>query len=293
MTMLKWGRLFPDGLALVYDLLTELAIRTENDSPSSLLQALSSPGSGSGRYDCSDSYGRRTVGETLRLLEFAGWIDRVGRKARITDAGRSRRSDLRHRDVFHRITWLFGRVDPVATDVFDDAAKVAVTKAVMYRQSGGKGKRSPIQAAHDALFRSHYGSTLRPEIKSRIKAGKQVLQELRDEIQALSPTVGRRVRRIRSEQKLERIRDALRDGREDRALLIVDSSGAGLSRRTLGRLKHAGPDFSLAEWITPPRLAVPGARRVARARHARDPGGCHGSWEDSLRTDGHCSTHRR
>ena len=251
MTMLKWGRLFPDGLALAYDLLTELAIRPSNDSPPSLLQALSSSGSGSGRYDSSDSYGHRTVRETLRLLEFAGWIDRVGGKARITKVGRNRRSNLRDRDVFHRITWLFGRVDPVATGVFDNAEKIALTKAVMYRESGGKGKRSPIQAAHDALFLHRYGKALKPEIERQIDTGKQALEELRDEIRSLSATVGRRVRRIRSEQKLERIRDALREGREDRALLILDSSGAGLSRRALGKLKHDGSDFSLADRIIP------------------------------------------
>ena len=251
MTMLKWGRLFPDGLALAHDLLTELAIRPDNDSPSSLWRALSDPRSGSGRYDGGDSYGRRTVGETLRLLEFAGWIDRAGGKARITKVGRNRRQDLRDRDVFHRIRWLFGRVNPVATGVLDAAEKIALTKAVMYRESGGKGKRSPIQAAHDALFRHPYGRALRPKIERQIDTGRQALEELRDEIRALSASVGRRVRRIRSEEKLERIRDALREGREERALLILDSSGAGLSRRTLGKLKHAGPDFSLADRITP------------------------------------------
>lgn len=253
-TILKWGWQWPDLLQLAYDLLTVL---DNSDAGLGLSESwehlkIDSP-QGSGRYDGRDRHGTRTVGETLRLMEFAGWVERSGRTRVVTAIGRLRRSNLRDRDVYHRIESILRKVDPMSTRVFDRGQWIELTKVFMWRECGGKGRWKPIRRAHQRLFSGRYRASLRNEIENEIGRGKRALTDLRSEIAGLNASIGRRVENLRSEVKLQRIRDALQDDREQQAELILDSSGAGFSRRTLLKLKHGGRDYTLAPDLVPHR----------------------------------------
>lgn len=244
-TLFKWGREFPDGLVLAYDLLTELE-RLGAASRKSLHAALVEKA-----YDPDDSYGERTVGEVLRLLGFAGWVSRDGNSWRITSDGRRDRSNLRKRDVYYQIAKLYGEVDPVTDQIFSDRQKIALNKAVMYRECGGKGKTKHLQEAYDILFSYPYSGSLKDEVQDKIQQEKDALERLRAEIEHADRSFRSKVEYVRDENRLERVRDALQEGRVDRAELILDTTGSGLSHRALRKLKHPGPDYTVAEAISP------------------------------------------
>ena len=233
---------------MAYDLLTELDRSKAPASPKELHEALVKRG-----YDPDDTYGRRTVGEVLRLLEYAGWVSRPprGTRATITAAGHRDRSHLRKRDVYYQIAKLYGEVDPVTNQIFNDEEKIALNKAVMYRECGGKGKTKQVQEACDILFGYHYSGTFTDDILKRIEKDKEALSKLRTEIGGLDSSFIRKVQHVRDESRLERIRDALLDEREDRAELILDSTGSGLSQRALRKLKHPGPDYTVTDSLSP------------------------------------------
>ena len=253
-TILKWCWWWPDGLQLAYDLLAALDSSEAGLGVSQLWGHLKiDRARGAGRYDGGDRHGARTVGETLRIMEFAGWVERQGRKRVVTSLGRRRRPSLRNRDTYHRIERILATVDPLSTDIFDRAQWIDLTKVFMWRESGGKGRRTPIRNARERLFKDHYSGSLKPRIGREIDRGQRVLAALRSEIADHNPSFGRRVENVRNEAKLVRIRDCLADGQEQQAELSLDSSGAGLSRRALLKLKHEGPDYSLAPSLVPYR----------------------------------------
>ena len=158
-TILKWGWWWPDGLQLAYDLLTALDSSEVGLEASHLWDHLKIDSNrGTGRYDGGDRYGPRTVGETLRVMEFAGLVERNGRNRVITATGRRRRSKLRERDTYHRIERILARVDPLSTKIFAREEWIELTKIFMWRESGGKGKteageKSPRAALQRPLLR--------------------------------------------------------------------------------------------------------------------------------------------
>ena len=253
-TILKWCWWWPDGLQLAYDLSVALDSSQAGMGVSQLWDHLKiDRARGTGRYDGGDRHGARTVGETLRIMEFAGWVERQGRKRVVTSLGRRRRPSLRNRDTYHWIERILASIDPFSTDIFDRVQWIELTKVFMWRESGGKGRRAPIRSARDRLFKDRYSPTLNPKIKDEIKSGRRALEALRSEIADHDPSIGRQVENIRNEAKLVRIRDYVAGGQEQQAELILDSSGAGLSRRTLLKLKHEGPDYSIAPSLVPYR----------------------------------------
>ena len=265
-TILKWGWQWPDGLQLAHDLLAVLDNTYAGLGLSKTWELLKIDSSlGSGRYDGKERHGSRTISETLRLMEFAGWVERKGRARVITSVGRRRRANLRDRDVYHRIESILGKVDPLTSRVFDRAQWIELSKVFTWRECGGKGRRKPIWKAHQHLFSGRYAPSLRREIRMEIDRGRRALTELRYEIASLNASIGRRIQNVRSEVKLQRIRDALRDDREQQAELILDSSGAGLSRRTLLKLKHDGADYTLAPELIPHRWQAEALGRWTKA----------------------------
>lgn len=245
-TLFKWGRDFPDGLVLAYDLLTELHRLDAPASRQDLHKALVD-----GPYDPDDTYGERTVGEVLRLLRFAGWVSRNGNKWMATSDGRRDRSHLRKRDVYYQIAKLYGEVDPVTDTIFNDREKIALNKSVMYRECGGKGKTKHIQEACDILFNYRYSGSFNEEIRQRIAKEKDALNSLRSEIAEADSIFRLKVQHVRDLGRLERVRDALQEGRVDRAEMILDTSGSGLSLRAMQQLKHSGPNYTVARRIAP------------------------------------------
>ena len=253
-TILKWCWWWPDGLQLSHDLLAALDIANVGLGVSQLWDQLKiDRAHGTGLYDGADRHGARTVGETLRIMEFAGWVRHRSGKRVVTSLGRRRRPSLRTRDTYHRIERILATVDPLSTEVFDRAQWIELTKVFMWRESGGKGRRRPIRQARKRLFKNRYSPTLNPKIEDEIEYGRRALAALRSEIADHNPSIGRRVENVRNEAKLVRIRDYLAEGQEQQAELSLDSSGAGLSRQTLLRLKHEGPSYSLAPSLVPHR----------------------------------------
>lgn len=253
-TILKWCWWWPDGLQLAYDLLAVLDSSEAGLGVSELWDHLKIDADRrTGRYDGRDRHGARTVGETLRVMEFAGWVEGGGRNRVVTGLGRRRRPSVRSRDTYHRIERILATVDPFSTDVFDRDRWVELTKVFMWRESGGKGRRKPINDARLQLFQDRYSPTLNSTIKEEIDSGRCALAELRSEIADRNPSIGRRVANVRNEAKLVRIRDFLAAGQEQQAELSLDSSGAGLSRRALLKLKHQGRDYSIDPDLVPYR----------------------------------------
>lgn len=253
-TILKWCWWWPDGLQLAHDLLATLDGSAEGLGVSQAWDHLKiDHARGTGRYDGGDRHGARTVGETLRIMEFAGWVVPDGRNRVVTPTGRNRRRRLRDRDTYQQIERILAKVDPLSTDVFGQEEWIELTKVFMWRESGGKGRRRPIRRARDKLFKGHYSPTLNSKIAEEIDIGRRALAALRSEIADLSPSIGRRVEKVRSEAKLARIRDFLVAGQEQQAELSLDSSGASFSHRTLLKLKHKGRDYSLDPDLEPYR----------------------------------------
>lgn len=249
-TLLKWGRLFPDGLALAYDLLTVLASgpATQTELLDEITRAPGSPG----KYDGRDRYGSRTVREVVKLFEFAGWVTRDGRSVNIAKKGEGRRSrHVRKRDTYYQVERILTTVDPVDTRIFSAREKVDLAKHYMYRECGGKYRSEIIRKAHDTIFRFPYQWQLRPEIEEEMEAHKERTQDLRREIGASEPGLASSVKHLRSQNKLRLIRDALTAGDKDRAVALIQQSGGHLSYDGLRDVKHSGPDYTLAPSIRP------------------------------------------
>lgn len=249
-TLIKWGYLFFDGLILAHEILTELERSDEALGPGEIWELLTDP-SRSLRYDEDESYPNRTIGEFLRVLDFAGWVTREGASARITKAGKRGRNHLRNRSLYHQVERHYSRVDPVDDPVLTDRQQMVVNKGIMYWECGGKGKRRPLQEAHEHLFAQKYAPSLKREHQEKREEHEAALKALRERISELDPSFGPKVTHVRDRDRLQRTLDALAEGREDRASLVLDSSGSGLSRKGLTKLKHAGPDYSLASEIEP------------------------------------------
>ncbi len=253
-TILKWCWWWPDGLQLAYDLLSALDGAETGLGITQLWDHLKiDQVRGTGRYDGGDRHGARTVGETLRIMELAEWVEVQGRKRVVTSRGRRRRPSLRKRDTYHRIERILATIDPLSTDVLDQSQWIDLTKLFMWRESGGKGRRARIRKTRDRLFKNRYSASLRSEIRDEIDRSQQTLADLRSEIADYGTSVGRRVENVRNAAKLVRIRDHLADGEVQQAELSLNSSGARLSRRALLKLKHEGPDYSLAPSLAPYR----------------------------------------
>ncbi|MFG1690562.1 DEAD/DEAH box helicase [Gemmatimonadota bacterium] len=248
-TLLKWGSLFPDGLVLAYDLLSEVVLKPR--SAASLLKSLTKDTEGAGRYDGQDRHAGRTVREVLKLLELAGWIERDGRDFRVTRKGKLRRTHLRKRDPYHVVEWIFSSVDPVATSIFTQSEKISLAKAFMYRQSGGKYAGGAIRRVHDIVFEHKYHHAVRPAINRERQEEKTRRDAIRDEIIRLRPDLTENVRFVRSRTKLQRVRDALLRGEYSTAISLLGRSGGAFSRDGLYQLKHGGPDYTLGEAIEP------------------------------------------
>lgn len=253
-TILKWCWWWPDGLQLAYDLLSALASSETGLGVTQLWDHWKiDRARGTGRYDGRDLHGARTVGETLRIMEFAGWVETQGRKRVVTSRGRQRRPSLRNRDTYHRIERILATIDPLSTGILDQSQWIELTKLFMWRESGGKGERTRIRRARDRLFTNRYSGSLKSEIRSEIDRSQSTLIDLRSEIADYDTSLGRRVENVRNAAKLVRIRDHLAEGEVQQAELSLDSSGAGLSRRALLKLKHEGPDYTLAPSLVPHR----------------------------------------
>ena len=253
-TILKWCWWWPDGLQLAYDLLSALDNSETGLGVTQLWDRLRiDPAGGTGRYDGGDRHGARTVSETLRVMEFAGWVELQGRKRVVTARGRRRRPSLRKRDTYHRIERILATIDPFSTDILDQSQWIDLTKLFMWRESGGKGRRTPIRETRDQLFTNRYSRTLKSEIRSEIDRSQRTLSDLRSEIADYDASLGHRVENVRNAAKLVRIRDHLAEGKVEQAELSLDSSGAGLSGRALRELKHPGSDYSLAPSLAPYR----------------------------------------
>ena len=253
-TILKWCWWWPDGLELAYDLLSALDGSEVGLGISDLWEYLKiDRARGTGRYDGGDRHGARTVSETLRIMEFAGWVELQGRKRVVTSRGRQRRPSLRKRDTYHRIERILAMIDPFSTDILDQSQWIDLMKLFMWRESGGKGKRARIRETREQLFTNRYSGSLKPEIRGQIERSRDALGALRSEIADYDTSLGRRVENVRNAAKLARIRDHLAEGEVEQAELSLDSSGASLSRQALRKLKHPGTDYSLAPSLAPYR----------------------------------------
>ena len=260
-TILKWCWWWPDGLQLAYDLLSALDSSETGLDRTQLWDHLKiDQVRGTGRYDGGDRHGARTVGETLRIMEFAEWVEVQGRKRVVTSRGRRRRPSLRKRDTYHRIERILATIDPLSTDILDRSQWIDLTKLFMWRESGGKGRRTRIRETRDRLFTNRYSASLRPEIRGEIDRSQRRLVALRSEIADYDTSLGRRVENVRNAATLARIRDHLADGEVQQAELSLDSSGARMSRRALLKLKHEGPDYSLAPSLAPYRWQLDALR---------------------------------
>ncbi len=253
-TILKWCWWWPDGLQLAYDLLSALDGSESGLGIAQLWDHLKiDQARGTGRYDGGDRHGARTVGEALRIMEFAEWVEVQGGKRVVTSRGRARRPSLRNRDTYHRIERILATIDPLSTDIFNQSQWIDLTKLFMWRESGGKGRRTRIRRIRDRLFKNRYSASLRSEIRSEIDRSRRTLVALRSEITRYDTSLGRRVENLRNAAKLVRIRDHLAEGEVQQAELSLDSSGARLSSRALLKLKHPGPDYSLDPSLVPHR----------------------------------------
>lgn len=243
-TLLKWGKLFPDGLVLAYDLLTALA--SESLTQSGLLRALVGHDGESGKYDGRDRYAARTVREVVKLLEFAGWVVRDDRNVLITDLGDRRRSDLRERDPYHRVEKILSWSDPATTDIFTPRQKVKLARHYIYRECGGKYKKAEIlDEVHDIIFKYPYQVTYPPKIKEERDRKKAERKKLKEEIAERDPQLGQMIEGFRSLAKLREISNALEDGRADRAWETVNRSGGSFSWESVRQLKHRGQDLTI------------------------------------------------
>lgn len=253
-TILKWCWWWPDGLQLAYDLLSALESSETGKGITELWDHLKiDQARRTGRYDAGERHGARTVGETLRIMEFAEWVEVRGGKRVVTARGRLRRPSLRKRDTYHRIERILATIDPLSTNILDQSQWIDLTKLFMWRESGGKGRRTRIRETRTRLFTNRYSASLKSEIRSEIDRSQRKLAALRSKIAEYDSFLGRRVENVRNAAKLVRIRDHLVEREMDKAELSLDSSGAGLSYRALLKLKHDGPDYSLAPSLAPHR----------------------------------------
>ena len=74
---------------------------------------------------------------------------------------------------------------------------IALNKAVMYRECGGKGKTKHVEEAIDLLFSYPYSGEFKPEIEARIAEERELLSDLRTEITGLDPAFKRKVEHVR------------------------------------------------------------------------------------------------
>lgn len=248
-TILKWGNTFPDGLPVVYDIMGSLA-----DSPRTAAEVLEdlTDTDGTGKYDGEDRHAGRTIREIVKLLEFAGWVERDGRAFRLTQLGGRMRTEVRKRDTYYRVEEVLTTVDPVATQIFTRDEKAALSKVYMYRECGGKYRGAEIIGrAHRILFKYPYHYKLKDEIRTELDAEDQKVKRLRDEIRDLDNAFGDLVENLGNRTKLESVREALAAGNRQRAHNLIQQSGGHFSWEGALRLRHGGPDYTVAPDISP------------------------------------------
>lgn len=248
-TLLKWGKLFPDGLVLAYNILSHLG--TEPLTQPALITSLTGDEESPGKYDGRDRYAHRTIRELLKLLEYAGWVERQGRAYGITRDGARFRGELRKRDTYHQVATILTTVDPVATDIFTPDEKIKLAKHYMYRECGGKYRSEMIKKAHKIIFRYPYHYKRQPEIEEGLKKEEDKRDTLKEEIRELDAAFGKQVEYFRSRVKLKLIRDALVAGSKVQAWDIIQESGGNFSWESVRQLKHEGPNYTIRPGLEP------------------------------------------